>query len=252
MVSLPDRLPRVDQTKADVTGGTPDFSDTWIVIPLYNESAVIWDVLHDVSHVFPHVVCVDDGSRDGSADIVAAAKVAHLVRHPVNLGQGAAIQTGVEYARGMPGARYFVTFDADGQHQVSDVIAMVERLRNEPLDVVLGTRFGGAEAVGMPWHKRLVLAFIVRLSARARRLGLSDAHNGLRAFDKVVADQLDLAVGGMGHASEFVALIERQGWRVDEQPVSILYTDYSKAKGQSLLNGINIVVDNIAHGRSER
>ena len=93
--------------------------DTWVVIPLYNEDQVIADVVKDVREVFPQVVCVDDGSRDRSADLAEAAG-ARVVRHPVNLGQGAALQTGFDYALSDPAMRYVVTFDADGQHQVSD------------------------------------------------------------------------------------------------------------------------------------
>ena len=94
-----------------------DYTDTWVIIPCFNEGAVIGDVIRNVRHVFPNVVAVNDGSTDDSAAQIKAAG-AHLVNHPVNLGQGAALQTGVEYARSQPGSRYFVTFDADGQHQV--------------------------------------------------------------------------------------------------------------------------------------
>lgn len=218
--------------------------DVWVIIPVFNEDKVIQDVVAEVREVFAHVVCVDDGSSDDSAARIRAAG-AHLVSHPVNLGQGAALQTGVEYARTRPGARFFVTFDADGQHQVSDAAAMVTRLRTEPIDILIGTRFSGGGAKSVPWFKRIVLRTIVFLSPHTRKLGLSDTHNGLRAFNKTVADQLDLLMAGMGHASEFITLIGTHGWRVDEEPVTILYTEYSKAKGQSLLNGINIIADGL-------
>lgn len=235
--------------------------DVWLVIPVYNEGEVIRDVLVDASKTFPNIVCVDDGSSDDSVAQIrsAAADVArtqtgsiHLVRHPVNLGQGAAIQTGVEYARSRPGAQYFVTFDADGQHRVDDVVAMIDRLRTEPVDIIVGTRFADGRSESVPLLRRIVLRTVVFLSPRTRRLGLSDAHNGLRAFNKTVADQLDLLMAGMSHASEFVALIDHHHWRVAEQPVTILYTDYSRAKGQSLINGVNIVADGLLHGRMRR
>ncbi|OBC06793.1 MULTISPECIES: glycosyltransferase family 2 protein [unclassified Gordonia (in: high G+C Gram-positive bacteria)] len=239
----------------------PTNDDVWLVIPVYNEGEVIRDVLVDASKTFPNIVCVDDGSSDDSVAQIrsAAADVArtqtgsiHLVRHPVNLGQGAAIQTGVEYARSRPGAQYFVTFDADGQHRVDDVVAMIDRLRTEPVDIIVGTRFADGRSESVPLLRRIVLRTVVFLSPRTRRLGLSDAHNGLRAFNKTVADQLDLLMAGMSHASEFVALIDHHHWRVAEQPVTILYTDYSRAKGQSLINGVNIVADGLLHGRMRR
>lgn len=225
-------------------------SDVWLIVPCFNEGTVIEDVLRAAGQTFPNIVAVDDGSVDDSAAAIHRAG-AHLVRHPVNLGQGAAIQTGVEYARSQPGARYFVTFDADGQHQVKDVLTMVGRLRDEPVDIVVGTRFGRPRAADdqVPLIKRIVLRTVVMLSPRTRRLGLTDAHNGLRVFNRRVAESLNLRMNGMSHASEFVELMDSHGWRVAEEPVDILYTEYSMSKGQSLLNGINILSDGIVGRR---
>ncbi|WCZ33682.1 MULTISPECIES: glycosyltransferase family 2 protein [Corynebacterium] len=224
------------------------FSDTWLIVPCYNEGTVIFDVLTNARETFPNIVGVNDGSRDNSAEQIRAAG-AHLVDHPVNLGQGAAIQTGVEYARKQPGAEFFVTFDADGQHQEKDVVRMIERLRTEPLDIVVGTRFAGQENSQVPWIKRAVLKTVVMLSPRTKRLGLTDAHNGLRAFNRTVAEEMNIRMNGMSHASEIVSMIDKHGWRVDEEPVDILYTEYSMSKGQSLINGVNILADGLVARR---
>lgn len=231
----------LDSPPGQITDQSEPQSDVWLVIPVYNEAPVIAQVVTDALAHFPNIVCVDDGSRDGSATEISTTR-AHLVRHPVNLGQGAAIQTGVEYARSRPGAAIFVTFDADGQHRVEDVAQMVRRLRLEPLDIVVGTRFHG-DVSHIPWLKRAVLKTAVALSPRGRRLKLTDSHNGLRAFNRVVADQLDITSNGMGHAPEIVEMIDRYGWRLAEQQVTIAYSEYSMAKGQSLFNGVNILFD---------
>ncbi len=227
------------------------YPGTWIVVPAFNEAPVIGEVIADLRSVFENVVCVDDGSTDGTGEIARRAG-AHLVRHPVNLGQGAAIQTGVEYARGQPGAQAFATFDADGQHRVKDVAAMIDRLAAGDVDVVIGTRFGGREASRPPFVKRMVLRTAARLSRRGRRLGLTDTNNGLRVFNKTVADGLNLTMSGMSHANEFIVLIFEKGWRVAEYPVEVLYTEYSRSKGQPLLNGVNIVFDGLLRGRMTR
>jgi glycosyltransferase involved in cell wall biosynthesis len=225
------------------------YPDVWIVVPAFNEAAVIGEVIADVRAVFDHVVCVDDGSRDETGALALRAG-AHVVRHPVNLGQGAAIQTGVEYARRQPGAEVFVTFDADGQHRVKDVLRMIDKLTAEDVDIVIGTRFAShGVRSDVPLLKRVVLRTAVLLSRRSRRLGLSDAHNGLRVFNRKVAEGLDITMSGMGHASEIIAMIDENHWRVTEEPVEILYTDYSKSKGQPLLNGVNIVFDGFLRGR---
>ncbi len=215
--------------------------DVWVVIPVFNEAPVLESVVRQVLTVFPNVVCVDDGSGDGSAEVVLRTG-AHLVRHPVNLGQGAALQTGLTYARVQPGAQYFVTYDADGQHRLEDAAAMVEVARSGAADVVLGTRFAD-RAESVPPIKRLVLRLAVLLSPAGRKLRLTDAHNGLRVLTRPVADDLHITMNGMAHASEIVSYLGRSKWRVREIPVSIRYTEYSRSKGQSLLNGVNILFD---------
>lgn len=227
------------------------YPDVWIVVPAYNEAAVIGGVISELLSIFEHVVCVDDGSSDGTGEIARAAG-AHLVRHPINLGQGAAIQTGVEYARRQPGAKVFATFDADGQHQMKDVAAMIDRLSVGDVDVVIGTRFGPEVASRPPLLKRMVLQTAARLSRRGRRLGLTDTNNGLRVFNKTVADGLNITMSGMSHATEIVMMIAENHWRVAEVPVEVLYTDYSKSKGQPLLNGVNIIFDGFLRGRIRR
>ncbi len=98
----------------------------------------------------------------------------------------------------------------------------------------------------------MVLRAAAWLSPRSRKLGLTDAHNGLRVFNKTVADALNITMSGMSHASEFITLAYENRWRVTEEPVEILYTDYSKSKGQPLLNGVNIVFDGLLRGRMSR
>ncbi|MDT5220138.1 MAG: polyprenyl-phospho-N-acetylgalactosaminyl synthase [Mycobacterium sp.] len=227
------------------------YSDVWIVVPSFNEATVIGEVISELRSVFDNVVCVDDGSADGTGEIARQAG-AHLVRHPINLGQGAAIQTGVEYARSQPGARMFATFDADGQHRVKDVAAMIDRLSVGDVDVVIGTRFGRPDGSRPPFLKRVVLQTAARLSRRGRRLGLTDTNNGLRVFNKTVADGMNITMSGMSHATEIVMMIAENHWRVVEEPVEVLYTDYSKSKGQPLLNGVNIIFDGFLRGRIRR
>ena len=224
--------------------------NVWIVVPAFNEADVIGDVIAALRSVFANVVCVDDGSADDTGEIALKAG-AHLVRHPVNLGQGAAIQTGVEYARRQPGAQVFATFDADGQHRVKDLVTMIDRLSAGDVDVVVGTRFGPGVS-RPPLMKRVVLQTAARLSPRGRRLGLTDTNNGLRVFNKTVADGLDITLNGMSHAGEFIMLIAENRWRVAEEPVEVLYTEYSQSKGQPLLNGVNIIFDGFLRGRTPR
>jgi glycosyltransferase involved in cell wall biosynthesis len=217
------------------------YDDVWVVVPLYNEGSVIGEVVEGVRATFTHVLCIDDGSSDGSAAAAEAAG-AVVVRHPVNLGQGAALQTGFEYALSVPSMRWVVTFDADGQHQVSDVVAMLEMAHTNDLDVVFGSRFldDRTDAGGL---KGLVLKAAVAYTNLTTGTRLTDAHNGLRVLSRDVVAEIDITQNRMAHASELVHQIGKLGVRYGESPVHILYTDYSRSKGQSLWNSVNILAD---------
>lgn len=220
--------------------------DTWLVVPLYNEAAVIGEVVRRTRETFPKIVCVDDGSSDDSAREAEAAGAA-VVRHPVNLGQGAALQTGFTYCLGDPEMRYVVTFDADGQHQVPDVLVMLERIRRGDVRVVFGSRFLD-DRTSATALKKLVLRMAVGYTNLTTHTKLTDAHNGLRVLERSVVERLDITQNRMAHASEIVAQIGRMqfdGRQVayTEEPVHILYTDYSMSKGQSLWNSVNILAE---------
>jgi len=216
-------------------------NSTWIVIPLYNEASVIGDVVSELVKTFAHVVCVDDGSTDGSA---AAAHVAgaRVLSHPLNLGQGAALQTAISYAVSQPGCEHVITFDADGQHRLVDAIEMLNRARNENLDIVFGSRFLD-DRTNPGFAKRVVLKTAVGVTNLTTGLRLTDAHNGLRVLSATAASHLNLQQDRMAHATEIVLQLGRAKLPWAESPVEVLYTDYSKAKGQSLLNSINILFD---------
>ena len=199
------------------------------------------DVVAELLTAFSHVVCIDDGSTDGSPTIARAAG-ATVVEHPVNLGQGAALQTGLHFALQDPATTEIVTFDADGQHLVSDAKAMVARIQSGEADVVLGSRFLDHRTKISP-VKRIVLRLAAVESHWATGMALTDAHNGLRAFNAATAARIELSQNRMAHASELVQQLSVLKPRWVEHPVQIIYTDYSKAKGQSLLNSVNILSD---------
>jgi glycosyltransferase involved in cell wall biosynthesis len=216
-------------------------ADTWVLVPVYNEGPVIAGVVRGLLTEFSNVVCVDDGSIDNSAAEILHSG-AHLVQHAVNLGQGAALQTGIEYALRHAAARYFVTYDADGQHRVEDAVAMLGVLRSGDHDVVFGSRFLDDRTQLTPM-KNALLRVAVRYMNATSGLVLTDAHNGLRVFNRPVATALDIQQPGMAHASEITTTIAKRGFRYTEIPVHILYTQYSRSKGQSMLNAVNILFD---------
>ena len=213
----------------------------YVVVPLYNEETVIAGVITELREKFSNIICVDDGSTDRSADVARQAG-ATVIQHPMNLGQGAALQTGIVYARRQPDLQYLVTFDGDGQHKVSDVEEMLSYARRKDLAVVFGSRFLD-KRTKPGFKKKVVLKVAVLITRVVTGLQLTDAHNGLRVIRKDALEHVNLIQDRMSHATEIVHQLADTKLPWKEYPVEVLYTDYSKAKGQSLLNSINILFD---------
>lgn len=216
--------------------------DVVVVVPMYNEEQVIAAVVSDLREEFSRIVCVDDGSSDASAETARLAG-ATVVRHPLNLGQGAALQTGIQYAL-RTSAGYVVTFDADGQHRVADAVAMLDLARSQAVDVVLGSRFMKRKLnPSMPLLRRQVLRAALLFTRVTTGLPLTDTHNGLRVLTCSAARRITITMHGMAHASEILAILAREKMSYVEAPISVEYTEYSLAKGQSSLNAVNIIFD---------
>ena len=217
-------------------------SSVVFVIPAYNEGEAVKNTVESIPKEFD-VVCVNDGSRDDTLAQLKRTR-AKVVSHSVNLGQGAALQTGIEYALMSPNTEYVVTFDADGQHRIEDVRAMLKYITKHKIDIVLGSRFLG-EAVNMPRMKRFLLKLAVKFSNMSSGGGmkLTDTHNGLRVMNRRAAEAMQLKMPDFAHASEILDRIIEKKLSYAEVPVTIVYTEYSMAKGQSMINGINIIFD---------
>jgi glycosyltransferase involved in cell wall biosynthesis len=210
----------------------------WILIPAYNEATRLDRTLASVAGYMPRIVVVDDGSKDDTSAVAAKHSV-HVLRHPINLGQGAALQTAIDYALAQ-GADYLVTFDADGQHSAADIERLLGPARAGEADVVLGSRFLGA-AINMPASRRIVLKLGVAFTRIFSRIQVTDTHNGLRVFTRAAASKLRITQDGMAHASEILDRIGPLGLRYVEVPVTITYSDETTAKGQRSWNALKIV-----------
>lgn len=215
--------------------------DACVIVPVYNEQLTIARTVTDLLGTFRRVICVDDGSVDGSGELALAAG-ATLLRHAVNQGQGAALQTGMDYVLRHTDAQHVVTFDADGQHLVEDALRMVQRARETGANVVLASRFTGS-TVKMPRAREWVLKGGVWFTRVTAQLDVTDTHNGLRVLDRTAISRIRLQLPRMAYASELLNAIVPNGLTYIEEPVTVLYTDYSRAKGQRNSNSLNILFD---------
>lgn len=213
-------------------------NDVWVIVPAYNEGARLARTLQPLCGRYANVVVVDDGSSDDTHAVALRSPV-WVLRHIVNSGQGAALQTGLSFALAR-GATYLVTFDADGQHSPEEIERLVQPVRNGTVDVALGSRFLGT-TVGMPRARWLVLKMGVLFTRVFSRVRVTDAHNGLRAFSRQAAQQLRITLNRMAHASEILDQIRARRLRYGEVPVTIHYSGDTMAKGQSSWNALGIV-----------
>lgn len=211
-----------------------------VVIPAFDEGNRVGAVVAACRERFPLVIVVDDGSADETS-AVARAAAAEVVRHPVNLGQGAALQTGIARALEL-GAKWIVTMDADGQHDAADGQRLVALALERGWDVCLGSRFLG-DAIGMPRGRRALLKLALAFQRLTTGIRLTDVHNGLRALSRRAAMLIDLRQDRMAHASEFVSILGKLGLPFGEGPVTIRYTSATLAKGQNSLSALQIVFD---------
>lgn len=209
------------------------------MIAAYNEGKVIRDVVAEVVRAGWHVVVVDDGSKDDTAEAARIPGVS-VVKHPINLGQGAALQTGIEFAL-RRGAECLVTYDADGQHNCGDIPALVDSLDNA--DIALGSRFLGKDIEGADARRITLLKAATLVSNRLSGMKLTDAHCGFRAFRATAAPKLKITQDRMAHASELLRKIKTSGLRVVEVPVTVRYTEHSMSKGQGGLQAVRILFD---------
>lgn len=219
-----------------------DFAaNTYVVIPAFNESKVIRNTLLSLVGRY-QIVVVDDASTDETFRVLSGLPV-HYLRHPVNMGQGAALQTGMDYAREQ-GASFVVHFDADGQHNASDIPRFLAKLVEGDYDVIIGSRFlRNDDRLHVPFLKQVILKTATIINGLLTGLWLTDAHNGFRVMNRKALSCIRLRENRMAHATEILTQIRRQNLHMTELDTKIVYTDYSKQKGQSWTNSFNILLD---------
>lgn len=214
-----------------------------IVIPAYNEAVVIKSVvselikqLHKTDFAY-EVVVVNDGSKDNTSE-QARAGGAKVINHILNSGAGGATATGLSYAN-QNDFDFAVTMDADGQHLAVDVIKGVETAQNMKSDLLIGSRLINTE--GMSRVKVLGNKGLSLITQVLFGVNVTDSQSGLRVFSKKALSNLRWKTSGYEFCSEMLWRAKQLKLKIDEYPITAVYTDYSKAKGQNNWNAINIV-----------
>jgi glycosyltransferase involved in cell wall biosynthesis len=217
----------------------------FIVVPTYNESKEVLSAVLDKLLLTPfQIILIDDGSLQPVVNPQPERII--LVRHPINLGQGASLQTGFIIGRDK-NADYVITYDADGQHQSSDIYTLLNPLLNNEADITLGSRFLEKSRHNAGLIRRIMLSIARIVNNLFTGISLTDAHNGLRGLNKKALQCIDLTENRMAHATELIYKIKRHKLRYLEVPTHIVYSDYSKRKGQRFTDGIKVLFDLVLH-----
>lgn len=212
----------------------------FIIIPAFNEEKRIGKVIKDIEEFVDTIVIVDDGSSDKTS-LQVKSKKAVVLRHLFNLGQGAAIQTGLDYAKKMQ-AKVVITFDADGQFMPSEIPQVIRPILEDKAEVVLGSRFLG-RTINIPISRLITLKLGVIFTRIFSGLNLSDTYNGFRALSSSAIRKIKITQNRMAHASEIIDLIKTNNLKFIEVPVTVSYNRYTFNKGLKNYNSLKLFID---------
>ncbi len=211
----------------------------WIVIAAFNEEKSIGRVIDNLKkHDYKNIVVTDDGSNDSTFEI-AKKHGAYALKHCINRGQGASLQTGIDFAL-RKGADVVITFDADGQHLASEIKDLLKPIE-AGYDIALGSRFLHRKT-NVPLFRKFILKGGAFICWVLYGIKLTDTHNGFRALSRRAAKKIRISADRMEHASQIIEKTAKYRLKYKEVPVTIRYSSYSKKKGQTSLNAIKIFI----------
>ncbi|NMC36422.1 glycosyltransferase family 2 protein [Candidatus Beckwithbacteria bacterium] len=214
-----------------------------IILPAYNEAPVIVQVLNSLKKYCQtlkqyviEIVVVNDGSKDQTAKLAQKSQVT-VLSHILNRGLGAALATGLSYAK-LHNFDIALTMDSDGQHDPRDIEKAIKPIVKNQADVVIGTRYHDLKKV--PIDRQFIMHTGSLLTWLFFGVWTTDSQSGFRVFSKKALQIIRLKTQGMEVSSEFFAEIKRHNLKLKEVPIRVIYTKYSRAKGQSNLNSVNV------------
>lgn len=215
-----------------------------VIIPAYNEAAVIGKTLRELlkqkalEGLSLKIIVVNDGSSDNTAQKAKLPGV-QIVNHVLNSGSGAATATGLQYAY-KAGYTVAATIDADGQHDVRDLMRGINLLINKKVDLLIGSRLLESKAT-MPRIKLVGNKLLSLITYCCFGVAVTDSQSGLRIFSQKALQELSWETSGYEYCSEMLWRAKKLRLKISEYPIKAIYTTYSASKGQSNWNGINIV-----------
>ena len=219
-----------------------------IGIPAFNEEKNIGPIVAKLKKKYDQVIVCDDGSSD-MTETIALSLGAHVVKHDKNLGYGSAIKTIFNESRKLE-CDVLVTFDADGQHQISEIDSVLQPIFENKADIVIGSRFLG-ETKDLPRYRKIGIKTITGLTNVMTGSKITDSQSGFRAYTKKVLKEISPTESGMGISTEILIKASKKDMRIVEVPITISYED-NKHSQEPISHGTSVIMSTIKHVAIER
>ena len=224
-------------------------NEIFVVVPAYNEEKTVCQIIEGIANEGYNVVLVNDGSKDNTLNLAIKSKVKYpdkifIVSHVINRGLGAALKTGID-ASIKKRAKYILTFDADGQHEIEDIAKVVRPLQEGNADACIGAR----SLKDMPISKSFANFVMNFLTLIFYGRNVKDSQSGLRAFTADAASQINIVSSGYAVSSEFIKEISDKNFRLEEVTITTIYTPETQHKGTDAIVGLKILFKMVLHSK---
>ena len=219
-----------------------------IGIPAFNEEKNIGAIVAKLKQKYEKILVCDDGSLDMTSTI-ASSMGAHVVKHEKNLGYGSAIKTIFQEAKKFEGD-VLVTFDADGQHQISEIDSMLKPILENKADLVIGLRFLG-KTQDLPKYRKVGIKAITGLTNTVTNSKITDSQSGFRAYGKKALSEIIPTESGMGISTEILIKASKKQLKLAEVPITITYEDNTHSQ-KPISHGTSVIMSTVKHVAIER
>lgn len=219
-----------------------------IGIPAFNEEKNIGSIVAQLKKKYEHLIVCDDGSTDATT-IIASSLGAYVIKHEKNLGYGSAIKSIFNEAKKID-ADVLITFDADGQHQISEIDSVLQPISENKADIVIGSRFLG-KTKNLPKYRKFGIKTITELTNVMTGSKITDSQSGFRAYSRKVLKEISPTESGMGVSTEILIKASKKQFRIAEVPITISYED-NKHSQEPILHGSSVIISTIKHMAIER
>lgn len=210
-----------------------------IGIPAYNEEKNIAKLIVQLQKKEYSIVVCNDGSTDMTGEIAEKMGVT-VINHKRNLGYGAAIRSIFLKAQEIK-AEILVTFDADGQHRVEDITSLIQPIKDDKADIVIGSRFLGQDESNIPKYRKTGIKIITKMANISGEKELTDSQSGLRSYNQRAIELITPSEKGMGVSTEILIKANNANLRIYEIPVKILY-EGDTSTHHPVSHGVSVIV----------